>query len=146
MANSPSGTGEFYTTRALKATKDYLPTKEEPFAPIALPTNYFHTAFKWITDGFRVFQGKDREPLEPLGDFTRTKESSVGAVMNIGKGVGKVVTGKPVKGVLQIAEGVANVPDIFVSAVADGMDKIAGVRHVGNTTRQKIGQTLRKAA
>ncbi|MBU2259261.1 hypothetical protein KKC44_01520 [Patescibacteria group bacterium] len=68
----------------------------------------------------------DEAPLDHLGGFQRIKESTLGAVGNVFGGAGKVLTGKPIKGLAQAGQGVLDAFDVIPSAVADGIRSATG--------------------
>ncbi|MCF7844603.1 MAG: hypothetical protein K9M03_02125 [Kiritimatiellales bacterium] len=66
------------------------------------------------------------DQLDHLGGFQRTKESTLGAAGNILKGGGKVLTGKPINGILQMGQGGLDAFDTLPSVVADGIRSATG--------------------
>jgi hypothetical protein len=71
-------------------------------------------------------QSSEGDHLEHLGGFVRLQESTLGAAGNVLSGTGKVLTGKPIRGVAQVGQGVLDAIDIVPSAIADGVRSATG--------------------
>jgi hypothetical protein len=91
----------------------------------------------------QAYLGSDGDLLKPLGGFQRTKESTIGALGNVGGGAVALLKGKIVGGPLQIAQGVFDALDTIPSAVADGVRGVMGTQS-GNygSSRTNIGRAF----
>ena len=106
-------------------------TLNNPLGIIGATTDAAHALlFKPGTDLFRAIRG-EKESLPELGGISRVKQSTLDAVGNVLGGVGKIVTGKPLKGIAQGAEGVFDALDIIPGAAADGIRAVTGPKPKG---------------
>lgn len=85
--------------------------------------------FTWSAREGRLIYRYGADMMEPLEGFQRTKESTLGALGNIGGGVKQVITGTNgrLRGLGKIGLGVLDFADTGVSALADGVRSLSGM-------------------
>lgn len=85
------------------------------------------------------------EMMEPLGGLQRSKESTFEAIGNIGEGVKQIITGTNgrLRGLARVGQGILDVADTGVSAIADGVRSLSGMPSNGASGRYSITRAFR---
>jgi hypothetical protein len=117
-----AGTSDFNVTRSGKATVEAWRNLDNPIASaIHTATTWAHTATsRLLTDGARLFNKEDREPLKDLGGFTLTGESIKG-IPRFFKGLTQLPTKNFRQGVGNILEGGGNALETLINPFVDGI-------------------------
>jgi len=139
------GAPRYNITRAFSQLKDVDPAN--PAQAAAGVVDMVHAiGFKGGSDLLKLGRS-DNEPMEPLRGWQRVKESTLGALGNIGGGFARMIGlsekgFQPVRGVLQIGQGVLDVLDVVPSVVADGTRIVASVDSRGASVHHDMKQVM----